>query len=488
MPEKPAVSRRSVLGGALAGGAAAAGVGAGVMGAAAPPALAADGAPPAAAAGWRPRRPGQKSMIGVPYEPHRTVRVAIIGLGQRGSSMTTGWSVVPGSVVTAVCDIRTERAERTADRLVAAGKPRPAVYGGDAGAHRRMLRRDDVDLVYIATPWEFHHRQGRDALLAGKHALVELPVATELHELWDLVDTSERTRRHLFLAENCSYGRNELAMLKMAHEGLFGDVTNGHGGYLHDLRALLFSDTYYTDSWRRLWHTRSTASLYPMHGLAPIAAAMDVNRGDRMTTLRATATEARGLADYRARHIPRSHPSWRETYVNGDLITCLIDTHQGRVIRAEHDVSSPRPYSRINSLAGTRGIFEDYAGTSRTGGRVYLEPDHTDHRWRDFERLRAEFDHWLWRKVGDDAANNGGHGGMDYILQWRTVQQMRAGLVPDIDVYDSAAWCAPIPLSAASLRAGGRPVPFPDFTRGSWVNKRPGLDSRPSDMPAAATR
>lgn len=388
--------------------------------------------------------------------------------------------------MTAVCDIRPDRVKRTADQLVANGEPRPAELGGSDASFEELLKRDDVDLVYIATPWEFHYPQGKAALLAGKHVIVELPIATELDELWDLVDTCERTRRHLMLAENCSYGRNELAMLKMAHEGLFGDITNGHGGYLHDLRALLFSDTYYTDSWRRLWHTRSTASFYAMHGLGPIAAAMDINRGDRMTKLRATATEPKGLADYRARFVDRSHPSWKETYINGDLVTCLIDTAQGRVIRAEHDVSSPRPYSRINTLAGTRGIFEDYAGViSSGGGRIYVEPDHSGHTWRDFASYRKEFDHWLWKKIGDDAANNGGHGGMDYVLQWRTVQLMRTGQVPDIDVYDSASWCAPIPLSVASLAAGGRPVAFPDFTRGDWVKLRTGLDSRASEMPPA---
>jgi predicted dehydrogenase len=397
--------------------------------------------------------------------------------------MTKGWSVVPGCQVTAVCDIRADRAKRVADDLVKAGKPRPAEYGGSDTSYAEMLKRDDIDLVYIATPWEFHYEQGRAALLAGKHVIVELPIATELDELWDLVDTSERTRRHLMLAENCSYGRNELAMLKMAHEGVFGDVTNGHGGYLHDLRALLFSNTYYTDSWRRLWHTRSTASFYAMHGLAPVAAAMDINRGDRMTTLRATATAPKGLADYRERFVPKGHPSWNETYINGDLVTCMIETAKGRVIRAEHDVSSPRPYSRINSLAGSRGIFEDYAGTSRTGGRIYFEPDHGGHSWRDFEPYRKEFDHWLWKKIGDDAANNGGHGGMDYVLQWRTVQQMRAGLVPDIDVYDSATWCSPVPLSVMSLDRKGKPVAVPDFTRGAWVNLRGGLDSRMTDMP-----
>uniref|UniRef100_UPI0030F3C8E3 Gfo/Idh/MocA family protein n=1 Tax=Streptomyces sp. GSL17-111 TaxID=3121596 RepID=UPI0030F3C8E3 len=475
MPEMSEFSRRLVLGGALATGALAAGAGA---------AGAASSHPATAAAPSVPRRGrGQRSMINVPFEARRTVRLGIVGLGNRGRGMAPGWAAVPGCTVAAVCDVRADRATRVADALVADGRDRPREYGGSENSYARMLRDEELDLVYIATPWEFHHEQGRAALRAGSHAIVELPVATEVRELWDLVDTSERTRRHLFLAENCSYGRNELAMLKMAHEGLFGDITNGHGGYLHDLRALLFSDTYYTDAWRRKWHTRSTGSLYPMHGLAPIAAAMDVNRGDRMVSLAATATEPRGLADYRERFVPASHPSWQETYVNGDRVTCLIETAQGRVVRAEHDVSSPRPYSRINSIAGSRGIFEDYAGTSATGGRVYLEPDHNGHAWRDFDRYRKEFDHWLWREVGDDAEENGGHGGMDYILQWRTVQQMRAGLVPDIDVYDSAAWCAPVALSVESLRREGRPVDFPDFTRGAWVNHRPGLDSRPTGMP-----
>lgn len=466
MVELPTSSRRVFLGGALA------------TGVAAVPGVAAAAPPTEQAA---PRKPGQRSMIGVPFDAHDRVRVGLIGLGNRGMGMLTGWSNVPGAVVTAVCDIRADRARTAADRLAQLGKPRPAEHGGAADSYRQLCARDDVDLVYVATPWEFHYEQGKAALLAGKHVGVELPIATELNQLWDLVDTSEQTRRHLWLMENCSYGRNELAMLKMAHEGVFGEITNGHGGYLHDLRDLLFSDTYYTDAWRRRWHTRSIASFYPMHGLAPIAACMDINRGDRMTTLRASATAPRGLADYRARFMPRDHPSWNETYVNGDLVTCLIDTAKGRVIRAEHDVSSPRPYSRINSLAGSRGIVEDYVPVGSTGARVYLEPDHGGHSWRDFAPYRDEFEHWLWRKVGDPG--NGGHGGMDYVLQWRIVQQMRAGLVPDIDVYDSAAWCSPVPLSVASLDRGGAPVAVPDFTRGQWERPRLGLDSPESDMP-----
>ncbi|GAA0232346.1 hypothetical protein GCM10010492_33820 [Saccharothrix mutabilis subsp. mutabilis] len=456
------ITRRSLFGGALATGV-----------------VAMSGATTASAADDPPRPPGQTTMIDVPFPAHNTVRIGLIGLGNRGGAMASGWASVPGAVVTAVCDIRTSRAQSTADRLVAQGHPRPAVIGGSVDSYRQLLARTDVDLVYIATPWEFHYAQGRDAMLAGKHASVELPIATELSELWSLVDTSERTRKHLMLAENCCYGNNELAMLRMSHEKVFGEVTNGHGGYLHDLRALLFSDTYYTDSWRRLWHTRSKASFYHMHGLAPVAAAMDINRGDRFTTVSATATPARGLADYRERFVPRTHPSWNETYVNGDLVTCHIRTSKGYDIRTAHDVSTPRPYSRINSIAGTRGIFEDYAGTA-SGARVYFEPGHTDHSWRDFGTFREQYKHWLWRKFPNGV---GGHGGMDGIMQWRTVQLMRSGLVPDIDVYDSAAWCAPIPLSVLSLDAGGAAVAVPDFTRGDWSRPRPGLDSPETDMP-----
>ncbi|WP_328992113.1 Gfo/Idh/MocA family oxidoreductase [Kribbella sp. NBC_01245] len=458
----PTSSRRSILGAGLAAGA-----------------MAVTGVPAQAAgqAVVEPRQPGQRSMIGVPFDALRRVRIGVIGLGNRGMGMLSGWAAVPGAVVTAVCDIRPERATKAADRLVQLGKPRPAIHSGTANSAAELCQRDDVDLVYIATPWEFHYPQGKAALLGGKHVGIELPIATEMAELWDLVNTSERTRKHLWLMENCNYGRNELAILKMAHDGVFGEITNGHGGYMHDLRALLFSETYYTDSWRRLWHTRSIASFYPMHGLAPIAAAMDVNRGDRFATLAATATEPQGLADYRQRFMPPGHPTWKEEYVNGDLITCMIGTARGRVIRAEHAVSSPRPYSRINSLVGSRGIVEDYPE------RIYLEPDHTGDVWKAFAPYRLEYDHWLWKKIGDDAANNGGHGGMDYVLQWRIVQQMRAGLVPDIDVYDSATWCSPVPLSVDSLRAGGKPVEVPDFTRGDWRKPRAGLDSRDTDMP-----
>ncbi|MGW9477942.1 Gfo/Idh/MocA family protein [Saccharomonospora azurea] len=446
--------------------------------------LAAGGALPAAAdqdtAAAPARGKGQRSMIGVPFERHDEVRIGLIGLGNRGMGMLSGWTAVPGAVVTAVCDTLPDRADRAADTVQSETGRRPTIFTGGDRAYEELCASDEVDLVYVATPWEWHFRQGMAAVKGGKHVGIELPIATELKELWQLVDASERARRHVFLMENCSYGRNELAILRMAHDGLFGELTNGHGGYLHDLRDLLFSGYYEPDDWRRAWHATIDASFYAMHGLAPIAACMDINRGDRFTHLTATSSAALGLADYRERFMPADHPSWTETYVKGDRTTSMLMTEKGRMVRAEHDVSSPRPYSRINSIAGTRGLFEDYPT------RIYVEPDHSGHQWADAQPYLDRYDHWLWCKVGDDAANNGGHGGMDYILQWRIVQQMRAGLVPDIDVYDSAVWCSSVPLSGESIRKGGRPVAVPDFTRGRWSESRPGLDSEETDMPAVA--
>lgn len=473
MPDIPTPSRRTLLGGAGLAGLTVA---------------AAAGAPGAAAAGSAPLTggsplPGPASMLGVPFAQRDTVRIGLIGLGQRGGSMASGWATIPGATVDAVCDIRADRATRVADSLAGAGHARPREYGGDDTAFQRMLDEVELDLVYVATPWEFHHAQGKAALLAGANAIVELPVATEIDELWDLVRTVEDTRNHLLLSENTCYGRNELAMARASHAGLFGDVTNGHGGYLHDLRKLLFDESAYTDHWRRRWHTTHNRSFYAMHGLGPIANALDINRGDRITTIRATATAPKALADYRERFVPRGHPSWSETYVCGDLVTCLHDTERGRVIRTEHDVSSPRPYSRINSLSGTRGLFEDYVPVGSSGARVYVEPDHSDDQWRPFDAFGSEFDHWLWTTVGEEAVASGGHGGIDYLLQWRTVQAIRLGLVPDIDVYDSATWCAPVPLSEESLRQGGAVLEFPDFTRGRWRELRQGIDSKQEEMP-----
>ncbi|QGV81860.1 Gfo/Idh/MocA family protein [Streptomyces ficellus] len=455
-------SRRSVLR-TTAGVAGAAGLGFGVLGAT--PAAAAT--PSAEDAGSAPPRQG-RTMAGVPFERRSTVRVAIVGLGNRGGSMIDLFLALPGVRVTAVCDPVKAKTERAAAKVVAAGQPSPAVYASGENDYEKLCERGDVDLVYVATPWDLHFAMARTALLNGKHVGVECPVAMRLDELWALVDLSERTRRHCMQLENCCYGRNEMRVLRMAHAGKFGELLHGAGAYNHDLRGLMFSPTYYEGPWRRLWHTRLRGDLYPNHGFGPVANYMDVNRGDRAVSISSFGTPALGLAEYREANVPRSDPSWKETYIESDRTISMVRTARGRVIRLEHDVSTPHPYSRINSLGGTKGVFEDYPE------RIYLEPDHSDDRWADFSAYADEFDHWLWKEHADPP---GGHGGMDYIMVYRLMQCMRLGLVPDFDVYDAATWTAPVPLSHASIRANGAPQRIPDFTRGEWRGARPGVDS-----------
>jgi hypothetical protein len=408
-----------------------------------------------------------RSMIGVPFEATAGPRFGIIGLGNRGGGMLPLLLAVPGAKVTALCDIRPEFAQRAAKAVTDAGQPAPAVHTGGDEDFRALVARDDVDFVYVATPWEWHTPMALAAMRAGKHVGVECPLGLTVKDLWELVDTSERTRRHCVQLENCCYGQNEMRALRMAHDGLFGELLHGAGAYLHDLRELLFSTTYYEDQWRRKFHTTTDGDLYPTHGLGPVAAYMDLNRGDRFVRMTSMSTPALGLAEYRAAHLPAGDPTWQERYVNGDVTMTLIQTARGRVIHLVHGVANPHPYSRLNHLAGTKGVFEDYPA------RIYLEPAQSNDEWGSFDDYAA-YDHWLWKDVGPGP---GGHGGMDYIMLWRLVQTLKLGLAPDIDVYDSAAWNAPFPLSVQSIKGHGRSVEFPDFTRGRWQTPHPGTDS-----------
>ena len=424
-----------------------------------------------------PARVGaEKSMANVPFEGFDEVRVAVIGAGNRGLGQTRRWAAV--STVTAVADIRANRANAAADEVMKEkpDQPRPAVYTNGEEDYLNLLQRDDIDLVYIATPWEWHHPMAKAAMEHGKHVSVELPIAPYLHQIWDLVRTSERTRKHCMLLENVCYFRPEMRVMMMAEQGLFGDLLHGSGGYVHDLRnPYMFHGAYFPEGWRRQWHTRMNASHYPMHGLGPVATAMDINRGDRFDRLVSITSPAMGLALYREENMAPDHPSWEDTYISGDRNTCFIQTVNGRFLRVEHEVTTPHPYTRSTTLVGTRGVWSEDKG-------LYLESlGHRNHAWRPFNDDFAEYDHWLWKDIGSSAEEYGGHGGGDFIGIFRTVQLMRLGLTPDIDVYDSAAWCAVIPLSEKSLKGGSQAVAVPDFTRGYWEENRPGLTrGRPS--------
>jgi len=404
------------------------------------------------------------SVIGMSFDARPTVRMGLIGCGERGSSMLTEFLGVEGLTVTAVCDVVKDAALRAQAAVERAGQHPPAVYASGERDFENLLRRDDVDFAYIPTPWEWHVPMALAAMNNGKHAFVEVPAALTIEDCWKLVDTSEKTRRHCMMMENCCYGYNELMVLNMVRAGLFGDLLYGEGAYLHDLRSILNEDRS-EGLWRRLPHTRRNGNLYPTHGLGPVANYMGINRGDRFDYLVSMSTPERGLDAWRAAHVPADSPKWKEKYICGDLNTSLIKTANGLVITLQHDVVNPHPYDRTNLIAGVKGIFRDYPP------RIYFDDPQAE-EYIPIDKFKAEYEHPLWKHEGELARKLGGHGGMDYLMVYRLIECMHKGLAPDLDVYDAAAWSAPGPLSGASVAQGSAPMKFPDFTRGRWKEKR----------------
>jgi predicted dehydrogenase len=433
--------------------------------------LKAAGAAGAIGAGWPDRGlhatppargPDEKTMMAVPFARHEVVRLAIVGTGLRGTAMLREWLAVDGMRITALADTVPDKAVRGARLVTEAGQPEPALYTSGERAFEELVTRDDIDMVYTATPWDWHVPVCLAAMRAGKHAATEVPAATTLEEMWELVRVSESTRRHCLMMENVCYGFNELMLDRMVHDGLFGEVLYAEAAYIHDLRALLFEDKD-EGLWRRTPHTERRGNFYPTHGLGPVAWYLDIHQGDRFDYLVSMSTPERGLSGWREEHVPRDSPKWQERYVAGDLNSSLVRTVRGRNILLQHNVTLPTPYSRRNVVRGTRGAFEDFPP------RIYLAGQEGGHAWRALDDdLKSRHTHPLWARVGEVARARGGHGGMDYVMAWRLAETMRLGEPPDFNVYDAAAWSAPWPLSEASLGLSSAPVRFPDFTRGEW--------------------
>ncbi|MGC4042496.1 MAG: Gfo/Idh/MocA family oxidoreductase [Armatimonas sp.] len=401
-----------------------------------------------------------KTMKGVPFERHEKVRIGFVGVGGRGSGLLNDLLNIPGVEIKAICDLRKENADRAATRVERAGQPRPELYTGTETIFEKLCARTDLDLVYNATPWDWHVPIAVSAMEHGHHAAVEVPAANTLKDCWKLVDTSEKTRKHCIQLENCCYGASELMVLQMVKAGLLGDLTHGEAAYIHDLRSLLLADAS-EGLWRREPHKKRDANLYPTHGLGPVAKYMDIHKGDRFERIVSLSSKEASLTAYRDKTIPAGNPKRAEKYVCGDMNTSIIRTVLGRTIMLQHTVVTPRPYSRLNLIQGTKGAFSDYPA------RIYLDEWGND-EWRALDTMKEQWEHPLWKKEGDTARKLGGHGGMDYLMSYSLIECMKQGVPPQMDVYDAAAWSAPFPLSELSVKKGGSAIVFPDFTRGNW--------------------
>ncbi len=410
-----------------------------------------------------------KSVMGLRTAPMERVRIGIVGLGMRGSGAVARHLNLEGVDIVALCDIRPEKVADAQKRLADKGRPAAKEFGKTEDDWKRMCESEGLDLVYNCTPWNLHTPISVYAMNSGKHAATEVPAAMTMEECWDLVNTAERTQKHCMMLENCCYGENELLMLNMCRMGLFGELIHGECAYLHDLRELMFSQRDgYQNLWRLRFARKYNGNPYPTHGLGPISQYMGINRGDRFEFLSSMSSMQRGLTLYAEEKFGKESAMARDTYRLGDMSTTIIRTVKGRTIMVQHDTTNPRPYSRINTIMGTKGAFADYPP------RLALEPK--SHEWIEGDALKEYFQkyqHPLWAKVGEVAKKVGGHGGMDFIMDWRLIYCLRNGEPLDQSVYDAAAWSCVCPLSRQSVAGNGESVKVPDFTRGVWEKTAP---------------
>jgi hypothetical protein len=389
------------------------------------------------------------------------VRIGFVGVGGMGMVHVGNLLAIEGVELRAICDILPEKVRAAQDAVVAAGQPRPSGYDRGPRDFERMCAEEELDLVYNATPWQWHVPISLAAMRNGKHAASEVPAATTLDDCWRLVDAAEKHRRHCLMMENCCYDRLEMLALHLTRQGILGDILHGECGYNHDLRAIKFADEG-EGLWRRAHAIARNANLYPTHGLGPIAQCMDVNRGNRFDYLVSMSGPSRGLQDWAAEHYAPDHPKRQERYRLGDVNISLIRTGRGQTIFLTHDTNLPRPYSRKYVLQGTRGIVEGYPR------RVYVEGRSVrQHQWDAIEPWFEQHDHPLWKNERAAGATRG-HGGMDSLEDWRLIQCLRQGVPTDPDVYDAAALSCVVELTERSVANRGRPVNVPDFTRGRW--------------------
>ena len=441
-----------------------------------------------------PRPEGSIYMGGFRASKIENVRVAVIGLGERGVLQTLHFLSIPHCEVVAVCDPYDGAAKAMANQIEQCTGRRPAEYDKNSMAYKKMLTEVKPDAVIINTPWETHAQMAIDAMESGAHAFVEVPLAITLEDLWRVVDTSERTQKHCMMLENCNYGRNELMFLNMVRQGLIGELLHGEAAYIHELRMQMFSEDRGCGSWRTNHYASRNGNLYPTHGLGPVAQYMNLARGeDSFDRIVSFSSPAKGRAAYAKKNFAPDHKWNKLEFKCGDMSSSLIKTKLGRTILVQWDETSPRPYDRKNLIQGTEGTLADYPlrvagerispgvseipekGGQPGGAEISSEGGY--HEWYEGDaaekELYSKYDHPLYKRLGEEALQNGGHGGMDFIMLCRVIECLHNGEPMDQNVYEGAFWSAVGPLSEKSVNEGGAPQIFPDFTRGDWKNTAP---------------
>ncbi len=396
------------------------------------------------------------------------VRIGFVGLGNRGPGAVERMSHIEGVEIVALCDVFEDRIAKCQKILEKQGLPAAKGYSGSKEAWKQMCQNPEIDLIYITTPWAWHTPMAVYAMENGKHAAVEVPAAKTIDECWQLVETSERTQKHCMMLENCCYDFFELLTLNMARQGFFGEIIHGEGAYIHDLLAGNFSKTKYTEMWRLKENFRK-GNLYPTHGLGPVCQIMNINRGDQMEYLTAMSSNDFHMAPM-AIDLSAKDSFYNEfagKQFRGNMTTTTVRTFKGRTIMIQHDVSSPRPYSRIHLISGTKGMAAKWPEPARiSSGHEWMTPE-------QMKQIEDQYTPEIVKRIGEMAKKVGGHGGMDFMMDWRLIDCLHNGLPLDQNVYDAALWSSIAPLSEKSVANRSDSVNVPDFTNGAWKTNAP---------------
>jgi hypothetical protein len=361
-----------------------------------------------------PKRPaGQENVLQLAVDPIPTVRIGFIGVGNRGGAALRRYIHMEGVEIKAICDLKEELVKKGQSYLQNNNLPTATEYVGE-DAWKEVCERDDIDLIYVCTDWLSHTPMAVYAMEKGKHVAIEVPAVVSIEECWKLVDTAEKTRKHCMMLENCCYDFFELTTLNMAQQGVFGELVHGEGAYIHDLRSQLKN----VEGWRVKFYETYTGNPYPTHGFGPICQTMNIHRGDKMDFLVSVSFNQFGISSYLKELYGDGSLESKIKHTLGDMNTTIIRTSKGKTIMVQHDVTSPRPYSRLHTLSGTKGYAQKYPTPL-----IALEPDsHQFLTEEKFNDLMRQYEHPFIKEIGEKAKKVGGHGGMDYIVSARKLQ------------------------------------------------------------------
>ncbi|MBT7896056.1 MAG: Gfo/Idh/MocA family oxidoreductase [Flavobacteriales bacterium] len=411
------------------------------------------------------------NMIGFKTEPIKTVKVGLIGIGNRGKTLIQMFDYFLNNKkaeIVALCDLDKTNIDYALNYLKSKQSIIPKTYANGEHDWQNVAKLEDVDLLLIATPWEWHTKMAIFGMENGKHVASEVPIAYTFEDCMKLVETAERTKRHCIMIENCCYNSEELWIMNMIQEGVFGKLTHAECAYNHDLRALLLHETYYKDQWRMKHHTERNGNLYTTHGIGPVSFYMNIGRGDAFKYLTSMSSKEENLSAA-VKEANQNFPVIK----CGDVNTSLIKTENGKSIMLQFDVHTGRPYSRINQLVGTKAVHEGYPS------RLYIDGDELEfwgHKWltnEDYLTFSKKYEHPMITKLKKISSSfKQGHGGMDFIMIYRLISCLNQGIPLDINVYDSVMWSVISPLSELSVSLDSKPIAFPDFTAGKWKEKR----------------